>query len=147
MFCNLVRSIPEAVSCMDVELHRMLIQPVPPARQTDEIGRPLPGSSLINEHPDLPNYRRVADIRRGLCAEVGIRWPLNILTRWPNFWHFIQPLLGCGLSACLRKWNVTRRCIFLRRTPCYFLRPDIWKEEGRIRYKPFQRAAFRRPNF
>ena len=70
-FCSLARSIPEVASCMDDELRQVLVQPTPPARHTDKVGRPLPGSSLINEHPDLAGYRRVADIRRRICIEAG----------------------------------------------------------------------------
>jgi hypothetical protein len=77
-FCRLVRHLPEVVSCDDEGLHRMLVQPVPPSRHTDDIGRPLPGSSLITEHPDLPNYRRVMDIRYRGCVDeddkVGVRY-------------------------------------------------------------------------
>ena len=63
-FCKLVSSLPEVAACEDVELHRMLSQSSPPARHTDELGCPLPGSSLISDHQDLPNYRRCSDIRR-----------------------------------------------------------------------------------
>ncbi len=63
-FCRLARKLPEVAACDDSELREMLSQPHPPARHTDEIGRPLPSSSLILDHPDLPNYRRCLDIRR-----------------------------------------------------------------------------------
>jgi hypothetical protein len=62
-FCRLVRSLPEVEACDDAELHKMLGGPVPPLKHTDEFGRPLLGSSLISEHPEPPNYRRIIDIR------------------------------------------------------------------------------------
>jgi hypothetical protein len=70
-FCRLLRSLPEVVACEDDELRTMLIQPTPPFKKVDEIGRPMPGSSLINEHPDLSNYRRVTNIRHQGCIENG----------------------------------------------------------------------------
>ncbi len=73
-FCRLARSLPEVEACDDAELHRMLCQPSPPASYTDEIGRPLPGSSLISDHPDLPNYRRCSDIRRCGADEPALRY-------------------------------------------------------------------------
>ncbi|MDD5139599.1 MAG: hypothetical protein PHY43_04975 [Verrucomicrobiales bacterium] len=60
----MARKLPEVAACVDEELHRMLSLPTPPPRHTDEFGTPLPGSSLILDHPDLPNYRRCSDIRR-----------------------------------------------------------------------------------
>ena len=70
-FCRLVRGIPEVASCEDKDLHTMLALPNPPSRHTDGVGRPLPGSSLINEHPDVAGYRRVMSNRHRGCVEDG----------------------------------------------------------------------------
>jgi hypothetical protein len=70
-FCSLVRSLPEVAACDDAELHKMLFRVIAPSLRTDEFGRPLPGSSLMSEHPDLPNFRRVAEIRHQICNVAG----------------------------------------------------------------------------
>lgn len=49
----------------------MLSQTAAPSRRTDDVGRPLPGSSFIAEHPDLASYRRVMSIRHQGCVEDG----------------------------------------------------------------------------
>jgi hypothetical protein len=84
-FCALVRSIPEVTACADGELHRMLTKPTPPSRQTNEVGAPLSGSSLINEHPDPASYRRVMDVRCRGCVEDGDEVGANYHVRLVQF--------------------------------------------------------------
>ncbi len=73
-FCRMARKLPEVAACVDAELHRILSMPTPPPRHTDEFGAPLPGSSLILDHPDLPNYRRSSDIRRRGADEPALSY-------------------------------------------------------------------------
>jgi len=82
-FCATLRSSADYLACDDTELRAMLARPTPPLEHTDEIGRPLPGSSLVSEHPDLPNYRRVAAIRHQLAVDakdaLGIAYSWRVL--------------------------------------------------------------------
>src|ERR1043166_2579948 len=66
-----LRELPNCKNLNDQELQSMLLRATPPPENTDEIGTPLPGSSLISEHPDLPNYKRIEAIRYKIALDDG----------------------------------------------------------------------------
>jgi hypothetical protein len=57
----------------DRELRSILSQPHPPAVVTNDIGQPSPGSVVICQHTDIPNYKRMIGIRRQIAAEKHYR--------------------------------------------------------------------------
>ena len=70
-FCQVAISLLQEDSRGDSRLLGMLSSPTCPAKNVDEVGRPLPNSSIIREHPDPANLRRVFGLRRDLAKETG----------------------------------------------------------------------------
>ena len=82
-FAACSRQSASAFCAADKHLAATLAAPEPLARRTDKVGKPLPESVSINEHPDVPNFRRALSIRRELArgndpyiayAETAIRF-------------------------------------------------------------------------
>ena len=63
----------ESESFNDDELRSILALSHPPAEATDEVGRPLIGSAVIHQHPDIQNFRRIIGIRKQIAEEKGAR--------------------------------------------------------------------------
>ncbi len=67
----------ERSSTRDEELRSVLTQRFAPAEATNEVGQPLPGSAVICQHPDIPNYNIFGFVRR-------IRSPFRGGNRYAN---------------------------------------------------------------
>lgn len=67
LFAKVALASNSELIAVDSRLAAMLLFNAPGAEQVDEVGRPLPNSVLIREHPDVFNFRRVIDIRLELA--------------------------------------------------------------------------------
>jgi hypothetical protein len=67
IFGKLALSVVEAGT--DDDLREILTDASQPPRVVDDVGRPLPNSALINQHPDPNNYSRIIKIRRAIAVD------------------------------------------------------------------------------
>jgi hypothetical protein len=70
-FTELARECASAFCANDERLTLILAASAPLSERTDDIGKPLPESVSINEHPDPANFKRALGIRRDIAKGKG----------------------------------------------------------------------------
>jgi len=70
-FSTVARECADALCRHDHRLAAILSAPQPIGEQTDEIGKPLPESVGVHQHPDVANFKRVISVRRATAEETA----------------------------------------------------------------------------
>jgi hypothetical protein len=91
-FCSAAHDSISPMAAQDDELNKLVSASSPPDRKVDEVGRPFANSSLIKEHPDPVNYRRIVSIRRKSAEDEGncvyVDYSKQVEDFLDRFWPF-----------------------------------------------------------
>lgn len=80
----------EGLGTNDAELRSILRQPHPPAEATNEFGQPICGSAVIRQHPDVPNYKRIIQVRKQIAVEKNDQEYVSYADQIQTFLNSVQ---------------------------------------------------------